>query len=594
MQNRGMRKPIGRLIAATSVIAAAGLIACSSAAPSTPSTPSTNTATLAPQARAVQSLPTSVSSSTVTFPDNAETAGLQVGHVIASATRTDHPYLGRITSIQRSGGKVSVQLGKASLVDLFQDLHWSQKIMMGDAANTSDGTQSLRPGGVHLDDGLTGPGVAATKTWDLGDDGSEGSIDANGACNLDWSESYLTVGTGIEFSIDYSLADGLTAFKLAAVGDVTAHIGAVLKAQASVDYTSPDVEWVPEVLLGVFWFQAGPVPIPVAVTVKVTANVAIEVGGEFDMHAGATLSASIEEGVQYSNGQMSLVNNPQYGVTWNPPSVTEADVSVDVTEYPMNFVFAMKLLDAAGPTIEFDPFEKITAKVGTNGAEVNGSFGIECEVGGEVEILDVNLGEFKYPVAEWDSPDFPIWSSSTDGGVGDGGILSGDGGGYYYQQDGGSGYYGYYGDSGYYGYYGDSGYYGYYGDSGYYGYYGDAGCGYGCYYADGGVYYTDAGSGYGYYADGGSGSSGGYYSNPPGSGSGSTGGYYSNPPGSGSGSTGGYYSTPPGSGGGSTGGGYYSTPPSSGGGSTGGGYYSTPPSSGSGASGYHRRHHAHG
>ena len=91
-----------------------------------------------------------MTATSVTFPANAETEALAVGHVIASATRTDHPYLGKITSIQKSGGSITFQITQAALTDLFDDINWSQTIMMG-SSDTADGSQAIRPGGLHLE-----------------------------------------------------------------------------------------------------------------------------------------------------------------------------------------------------------------------------------------------------------------------------------------------------------------------------------------------------------------------------------------------------------------------------------------------------------
>ena len=152
------------------------------------------------------------------------------------------------------------------------------------------------------------------------------------------------------------------------------------------------------------------------------------------MHAGATLTASIEEGVQYANGAFSLVNNPNYSVTWDSPTITGKSGSVSLTYYPANVVFSLQPFSVGGPTIEFDPFVRATGTYGTEGASVEATYGIESEVGGEVGILGHNLGSFAYPIGAWESSPYTIWKSSSaeDGGkdgATDGSTTSGSEGG---------------------------------------------------------------------------------------------------------------------------------------------------------------------
>jgi len=367
--------------------------------------PYVNQFVVAANAHPVMSEPMSVSSdgTSVTFPSNSETQALKVGDFIAPGTQVETYYIGKITSISTSGGNVTFSTSPAGITDLFQSLEFSQ-YLPPEAATP----QGLRGSGLHV---LGGSGSGSGSGSGMGQSGNEspgstGKFKGSNASTYDFSGSHVSVNTGVEFQISLNhdwigIPNGLHIVRVAGRGSVTAVAAASVTLGGKESYTSPQPVWG-HANLGVFDFQLGPFPIPVGMTLDFSSQVTASVTASYTFSASVNATISVEEGLQYQDGQFSIIDNKQFKLGAGPVTHQGFNIAAQVKGFPTDIKFnLLPGLVFGGPFIDFDPFVELDVADNTlNGGSLNGYLGADVDVGGTLKVVDYTLGSYTSKSAE--------------------------------------------------------------------------------------------------------------------------------------------------------------------------------------------------
>ena len=358
----------------------------------------TSTATLADNAFALQTAPSSVAAASVTFPSTAEIKSLQAGDVIAAAAvavAAATPYLRQIVSIQvdsPAAGQTTFTTTVASLDDVFAtaDLAQTAAVTSGDA----NAAAPLAPMSLNPLDFETLP--AGGKEWDLGSEGKKGVIGLEGNAKADFSESYFRVSGGIDFSYQKISTFDLLPKHLRMVlnGGITAKAGAKVTASGSVYYNTPEVEYGEDIPLGTVIVTAGPIPIPIVISLGFAGSANVSLDTETTLHEAVTGSFQLQSGFDYTDsGGMTGVSSHKELINHDPFTVNP-DVSGSFRLYPLSATLNFAIFDAAGPFLELDPYlglEVDKAETAGGGATIKGLYGLEGHFGGDMTIFHKKL-----------------------------------------------------------------------------------------------------------------------------------------------------------------------------------------------------------
>ncbi len=336
----------------------------------------------------------------IAFPANAETEALAPGDTIVSATRTDAPYLRTITGATVAGGQVTFTTTDAALTDLFASLHISQVVALDDP---DDATATGKSAGSHhldihpLDQTVT-PGTFSP--------GGSAQLSPSVGVSIDASESYVKVSGGVQFDYDYdSIFDPLpTSMTLALNGALAVHIGGDITGKAGASYQTKAVSWASPTI-AVLWFQVGVVPVPVVVTLDLSAQFLGQFQGDIRFHTGTTMTFTMQEGVQYKNGALSPLNTQTFGRVDDPFKLEGGGANLDVTFYPAITTLYLKPFKVAGPYVQLKPLFEVECHAftgtaaSTSSAEFDGDVGVQPTLGGELKVLgfEKTVGPFYLP-----------------------------------------------------------------------------------------------------------------------------------------------------------------------------------------------------
>jgi hypothetical protein len=191
------------------------------------------------------------------------------------------------------------------------------------------------------------------------------------------SESSFSVSGGVDFA--YQKQAGLTLLpdhvRLVFKGGVSVTIGAKITTNGSVSYSFPPKTY-DSLPLGTIIVPAGPVPIPILVTLVFRGSGSVALSDMTTMHEAVTGAFQMSAGVDYTAaGGTTGVFDPQ-GLVHDAP----------VTSAALRF----SILGAAGPTVSIAPSigVQVATTGGDAGAQVSGVYGISAALGGELTVFD--------------------------------------------------------------------------------------------------------------------------------------------------------------------------------------------------------------
>lgn len=404
-------------------------------------------ATLNDNAFALKTEAVAVDATSVTLPANAETNSIEVGDMIMSGNgQLTNTFLRRVTAVAPGGGTIVFTTTNATFPEFFKEIDLDQHADFTEGRADSaavdevaeDGT-SLAPQTFGLEPqtfglapqpefGLSPLELTALpgggKSFSLAE-GRRGYVVLEGGGRLDMQESYFRVSGGVDFA--YAARGALNPlpehFRLVLNGGVAIHVGGRLTAEGAVHYRTPKLEYVPGqgLFVGRLLFYAGPVPIPIAMYLKLNGQAQVGLGGESELHAGVTFTTSMQGGFDYRRGSgFQGVASLRKTVHIEPLSGHNAG-TVNVTVYPIQAELRFNILNIpdTGPFISVNPYVQARASTpegaGRNGTLVNASrnlnataaLGAQFRVGGEVEIFGHELGEVEATLLDYHH-DIPI------------------------------------------------------------------------------------------------------------------------------------------------------------------------------------------
>jgi hypothetical protein len=368
---------------------------------------------LAPSAHVVQTAPTTVTDTTITFPSTGEIAALAIGDVVVSPTAVYPPYARKITGIGQGPEGTVLQTAPARLTDVYDDLQIN--LDMDLAGSTNLAPQTASPGALRLET-VTWGGVS-TKTYGLPAD--VGTLDLGAKVgSIDLSGSSLGLNQGAWHLVHILDLKNLASApqKLEFTGAVTPVLAAKFKILAKASAKSREVEWLPS--------GTPVVAVPIApgyavgVFLKATATASVTIDAALDVSLHAAIPTTIDEGIACDSGcilptswygidrssyqitgasaQISPSANVALGIEVSPVKMTWnlGAMGVDQDFLKTKGVLGIEMEPAVGMEGAYDFQHQDRSRVSAY-AKVGGS------LAGQLEFFGRDLGTRSIPIVEW-------------------------------------------------------------------------------------------------------------------------------------------------------------------------------------------------
>ncbi|MBZ0220867.1 MAG: hypothetical protein K8I01_10605 [Candidatus Methylomirabilis sp.] len=326
---------------------------------------------------------------------------LQIGDVIISGIATETPggLLRKVESIYTApDGTVQVTTSEAMLTDAFEELR-----IKGTVTSDAGAAAFTRSASIDLIPKITYK-IPGTNL------GISGDIDATMSGDYTYSPM-------LDYDIDIGLRNQKLKFILR--GPATLDMDVAVNAMAGVSINNNVPLSALPIYIGVVSI---PIPVPpfaIVITFEFIPSVGIVFSGEntFDKTYGFRSSATIEAGLDYENGNTTLVSSfEDYNYT---PYSHDGWAGIGSAKLYFSPKIGMYIYGVAGPYFDPRPYGKFSSLYSSSGNHVEAGVGISGNIGGELKFLTKSLAGINLEIADiyyrlWASEDTGPPSMPTD------------------------------------------------------------------------------------------------------------------------------------------------------------------------------------
>jgi hypothetical protein len=258
--------------------------------------------------------------STLTFTQNAsEVASLTPGSVLilGISTNSPHGFIGKVTSVSKSGSNFVIKASPATLADAFSSAHMA-------VANRN--LTSPSP--------YNQPRVRAAATFPL--------PGFNKSFTEDFAPVTVNGSVSVTSSLDLDLSISPASFKCVDTTTVVGELSESATAEASLSAeTEIGTFPLPDFTLWVGWA-------PVVVSPQIVLRVGIDGSVSADLSTSAVQTATLTAGMQYTAGAWQPVSSFSKSFTFSPPTLSATASAQGYAKADLNLLF----YDIAGPFVD--------------------------------------------------------------------------------------------------------------------------------------------------------------------------------------------------------------------------------------------------
>ncbi len=294
--------------------------------------------------------------------------GLDVGDVIVSSGA--QPFLRKVISIATSGERLALATEPGALTDAILDgeMHSSGDVFSRD----------VEPGSA---DDLV---IAIDRL----------ALDFNNTKLIDDGDIKVEIDRGsIRFrpslDVDLQIADGwISHFHSIVSGQLSASLGVKITASKSFDRTFSKTIWQSPAYRATQFVGIVPVVEVVRVSLVVSGNARAGASGTVEL-GGATVTAGMEAGASYDQGDWSAISKPAITLDARGPSAAASATAS--ASLKLTVKVDVRLYDVAGPYIALGAYAR-TAISSASGWSARA--GIEGAFGGNISVLGATLAGY--------------------------------------------------------------------------------------------------------------------------------------------------------------------------------------------------------
>jgi len=216
------------------------------------------------------------------------------------------------------------------------------------------------------------------------------------------SQATINFSPDLNLEIDYN-SFSLEYFKAEAIGNLTGTLAVQAVYDGSTSFSDIVSLYDSAPIITTIW--AGPVPIVIVTTLHLEAGFVASFEGSLSAEAGASFTAQVSAGAEFSNGAWDVIAEQDFQLTAIGPTL-EVSANADLRVF-LRPKIVTKLYGVAGPTIAIEPYGHLSVDLlPSPGWEL--SAGVLGTIDVEIEAFDHVLAsysdtlfDFEWPLAEW-------------------------------------------------------------------------------------------------------------------------------------------------------------------------------------------------